>query len=149
MLKVDVLDINKEVLHNGDAILKNGDNNNCAVNSLAIACNVPYDQAHAYAQKNWGRNHGQGTKTKAIVNDFRVSTPFGKMTVEVTVTQEYKQPGGWMRKRCMNVQTFIKKYPSGTYYVLVRGHALVVKDGVLIDNSTRLKRRVHQAWKIS
>lgn len=149
MSKVHVLDINKQVLYNGDAILKNGDTNNCAVNSLAMAFNVPYDEAHAYAQKKWGRVNGKGTSTKAIVNDFKVSTPFGKMTVEVTVTQEYKQPGGWMRKRCMNVQTFLKKYPSGTYYVLVRGHALVVQNGILIDNSTRLKRRIHRAWKIS
>ncbi len=30
----------------------------------------------------------------------------------------------------------IKKYPSGTYYVLVRGHALVVKDEEDVERFT-------------
>jgi hypothetical protein len=32
------------------------------------------------------------------------------------------------------VNTFIKRFKSGTYILLVKGHALVVKNGVMIDN---------------
>jgi hypothetical protein len=34
----------------------------------------------------------------------------------------------------MTVGTFIKKNPVGTFFILVKGHAFTIKDGVVIGN---------------
>jgi hypothetical protein len=36
--------------------------------------------------------------------------------------------------RNMTVGTFIKKNPVGTFFILVKGHAFTIKDGVVIGN---------------
>ncbi len=40
---------------------------------------------------------------------------------------------GEKRERKMRIRTFIQDYTQGTYYILVRDHALIVKDGTVID----------------
>ncbi len=40
---------------------------------------------------------------------------------------------GEKRERKMRIRTFVKDYTQGTYYILVRDHALLVKDGQVID----------------
>ena len=34
----------------------------------------------------------------------------------------------------MTVGTFIKKYPEGTFFIIVKGHAFTIKNGVVIGN---------------
>ena len=126
-----IYNINQLVKQNGSAEKHGSDTNNCAVNTLAITHNVSYDDAYEFARKQWDRKHAKGVKTGSIVKSFQMTTPFGKLATRVPVTQEYKQPGGWMRKRRMTIDTFIKNNPQGVYYVLVRGHALAVTEGIL------------------
>jgi hypothetical protein len=38
-------------------------------------------------------------------------------------------------KRDMTVGTFIKNNPTGTFFILVRGHAFTIKNGVVIGNA--------------
>jgi hypothetical protein len=35
----------------------------------------------------------------------------------------------------MTVGTFIKNNPTGTFFILVRGHAFTIKNGVVIGNT--------------
>ena len=50
------------------------------------------------------------------------------------------------------VKTFMQKYTKGTYLLLVNKHALVVKDGVVVDNSNYrfngYRRTVESSFKI-
>lgn len=52
----------------------------------------------------------------------------------------------------LTVSTFLKKYQKGTYILLVPGHALTIKDGVLLDNPNYSfegwSRDVQQAYKV-
>ena len=46
---------------------------------------------------------------------------------------------------------FIKKYPTGTYILLVKGHAFTLKNGAVIGNkndATSMKKIVHNAYQI-
>jgi len=143
-----VYDINQEVIKNGHHKYKMSDNNNCAVNALAVAFNVSYDQAYEYASSTWGRKHGKGTRSITLLNDLKSDTVrFGKRSKEVPAVTFYRQPYALV-KRKMKLSTFIKTYGQGTYYLLVRGHALVVRDGVLVDNNASLNRPVRFAFRI-
>ena len=44
---------------------------------------------------------------------------------------------GAQRERKMRIRTFVKDYTQGTYYILVRDHALIVKDGTVIDHNPK------------
>jgi len=44
---------------------------------------------------------------------------------------------GEKRERSMRIRTFIQDYTQGTYYILVRDHALLVKDGQVIDHNPK------------
>lgn len=144
-----VLDINQEVIKNGQHQLKYQDSNNCAVNALAVAFNISYDAAHQYASTAWNRRHGRGTHSSLLINDLKNQTQlkFGKRSKEVPAVTFYRHPHALV-KRKMKLSTFMKCYSQGTFYVLVRGHALVIKDGVLIDNSASLSRPVKYAFQI-
>lgn len=144
-----VLNINHEVIKNGKHQLKHQDSNNCAVNALAVAFNVSYDTAHQYAATEWNRKHGRGTHSSLLINDLKNQTQlkFGKRSKEVPAVTFYRHPHALV-KRKMKLSTFLKHYPSGTYYVLVRNHALVIKDGVLIDNDASLTRPVKYAFQV-
>jgi hypothetical protein len=46
---------------------------------------------------------------------------------------------------------FIKKYPTGTYIIIVRGHAFTLKNGAVIGNSQdakSMRKIVHDAFEI-
>ena len=58
---------------------------------------------------------------------------------------------GEMVTRKMTVGTFVKKNPKGTFFVLVKGHAFTIKDGVVVGNfedSQKLKRPMRCAFEI-
>ena len=51
----------------------------------------------------------------------------------------------------MTVGTFIKKNPIGTFFVIVKGHAFTIKDGVVIGNwedAVKTKRPMRAAFQI-
>lgn len=140
-------DINQVIKGYGPHDKHSEDKNNCTVNALSAAFEVPYDEAYEFAKQEWDRIHGKGVPTKPITESFK-DTVFGKFSVQVQATIDYKQPDGSTIVRNMTLRSFLKAFPTGSYFVLVRGHALVVKDGVLIDNSKKLGRIVLRAWKI-
>ena len=130
------------------------DNNSCTVKALSAAFSISYDDAHSFAAKEWNRVTGRGVRTSAMLQTFPIgfstqSRALGKEITRAKATSEYKQPNGTMLERAMNLSTFCKKHPRGTYYILVDGHALVISDGEVIDHSDRPKRRIKFAWKIS
>jgi hypothetical protein len=54
-------------------------------------------------------------------------------------------------KRQMTVGTFVKKNPKGTFFVLVKGHAFTIKDGVVIGNyedAVKTKKIMRCAFEI-
>jgi hypothetical protein len=54
-------------------------------------------------------------------------------------------------KRDMTVGTFAKQNPVGTFFILVKGHAFTIKDGVVVGNyedSIKKKRVVRFAFEI-
>ena len=71
---------------------------------------------------------------------------FNRRTLEYEVKVK-----GEKVKRKMTVGTFTKQNPVGTFFMLVKGHAFTIKDGVVIGNyedSIRKKRILLHAFQI-
>ena len=128
---------------NGSLIAK-GEKNDCVVRALANAFNISYDIAHEFAASKFNRKARRGTKK--VFNTFKslgnVAFDLFKDTL-FPITKEYKlkcvrKPinASYTHKKVnYTVKTFCAKFSKGTYIVLVHKHALVIKDGIVVDNA--------------
>lgn len=134
---------------NGPAYTMDGDTNNCAVLALSAAFGIPYDEAYSFASKNWNRVIRKGTRTSALLECFRnFKELFGKRVVEKSNKNKYLYKSTGKVVECsFKLGNFAKKMNKGTYYVLVRNHATVVKDGKIMDY-TKPGRIVNYVWEI-
>jgi hypothetical protein len=133
--------------------LAKSEHNDCVVLSISSAFEIPYDVAHEFVRVKFGRQNRRGTSrflhTMDMMSSNGVELNNKKFTpIEtVTIVSERKV----IRPKYMTVNQFIMKYPKGTYILTVTGHAFTVKNGVVIGNpqdSTKIKRRVHRAYKV-
>ena len=127
---------------NGSLIAK-GEKNDCVVRACANAFNISYDVAHKFVAVEFKRKARKGTKKV-----FSTFSALGKVAFDLfqdslfPVTKEYKlkcvnKPvnASYTHKRVnYTVKTFCAKYSKGTYIVLVNKHALVIKNGIVVDN---------------
>lgn len=135
-----------------------GEGNDCVVLAIANAMGVDYDTAHTYARRQLNRKNGRGVRTVTIHSEF------GKGNIKVgdreaTFTQmkglqiknRYVVKGETIDRK-KTLKSFIQSHPKGTYIVLVARHALVVKDGILIDHpglEFKPTRKVQAAYEVS
>lgn len=92
--------------------------NDCTVRAFAVAFNSSYLEAHNLF-KQFGRKDRKGmsvTMLSVILGSKGVNLVQGKV-----------EDGTYMLKY------FIESHPVGTYYMVKRKHAFVVKDGVVWD----------------
>ena len=148
---MNVSKMTEYISQNGPNTKSNGENKDCAVRAVAAAFDVSYDQAHEFAQLQWSRKRGRGTNTPAIIKTMdEISTEnkslFGKKSKQAKVINEYATKNGVVKCKS-KLSTFANKNRTGTYYVLVRSHATVVKDGIVLDSHSP-GATVKYAWKI-
>ena len=147
-----------------DSVTARRETNDCVVRAFASAFDVTYDCAHKYVAEQFGRKPRKGTYYTASrmtklsegvlkVNDKKI-IPIGAKSNSVfypySLSYEVKVKGEKV-KRQMTVGTFVKKNPKGTFFILVRGHAFTIKDGVVIGNpedAIKTKRPMRSAFQI-
>jgi len=111
-----------------------GDKNNCSVKMLQNAFGIEkYEDAALEAIKLWNRKRGSGVKTGDILASFETGKVLGKKLEKVEATNNYLAIGGGTITRKMNLTSFSRKFKKGTFAILVSRHALVCKDGELIN----------------
>ena len=146
-----------------DSKLAKGETNDCVVRSFASAFEITYDRAHKYVAENFGRKPGQGTygtstglvrmSDKKTTLNYKKVYPLGKRvtdTMSGSLIYDVKVKGV-TKRRNMTVGTFVKKYPIGTFLVIVKQHAFTIKDGVVIGNpedAVKIKKVVKCAFHI-
>jgi hypothetical protein len=123
-----------------------GDRLNCAVVGLSAAFEIPYDTADLYATNQWQRKRRHTTKTSKIVESLSAGKLFNKTVKEAKVVNEYQTPRKLINCRS-KLYTFAKKNNKGIYYVLVRKHCTVIKNGEILD-STLGGMTVKKAYRI-
>lgn len=107
----------------------------CTVMAWANCFDSTYEKAHSYL-KQFGRPYRRGMFPKEIEAALRAYT---KAKVKF---------GPYNTKNRILLKDFVVKHPQGRYYVLVRGHALCVKDGVVYDHSDKPRRQITFAARV-
>ena len=135
-----------------ESTIAKGETNDCFVRAVASSFECSYDTAHTWVKEKFKRKHRKGTKFVACKlatmqskdETFCDKSVMGIENLRTYVTGTYK-----IKRTTLN--QFIKKYPTGTFIIIVRGHAFTLKDGAVIGNTEdakSIKKVVHDAFKI-
>jgi hypothetical protein len=146
-----------------DSKIAKGETNDCVVRAFASAFEITYDRSHKYVAENFGRKPRQGTygtstglvrmSDKKTTLNYKKVYPLGKRVSDTmfgSLVYDVKVKGVTTRRN-MTVGTFVKKYPIGTFLVIVKQHAFTIKDGVVIGNhedAVKTKKVVKCAFRI-
>ena len=148
------------------SLIASGETNDCTVRAIANAFNVCYDVAHDYAKTVLGRENRKGIKgfdammaTIKLVSFSNNSEQLSLFpqsndyNVKTLRSMDLINPAYTHKRVAWTVKTFCAKHNRGTYIITVKGHALTIKDGVIMDNPnyrfTGFRRPVISAFKIS
>ena len=141
--------------------------NDCAVRAFANAFSITYNMAHKFAEEVFDRKPKKGVKSMfpklaklgfaqfdmfadSLFPETRVYSlhPLARSKSGKLVNTDYTH-----KEVNHTIKTFCAKYNKGTYIVIVKNHALTIKDGIVIDNPnyrfTGYRRIVESACKIS
>jgi len=144
------------------SLLAKGEKNDCSVRAVANAFNVTYDVAHEFCSNELGRKAKRGLKGMystlnalgSVTFDLFSDTLFPETkTYKLAGKLKPRNPDYTHKPVQFTVKTFCAKFNKGTYIVLVNKHALVVKEGIVVDNPdmqfTGYRRTVESSIKIS
>lgn len=148
-----------EIVKGLDVRVSKGETNDCVVMSFASAFELPYDRAHSLVKDQMGRKPKKGvanfvnhmnrlSDTQYIINDKKLVELKGE---DCSYLIWHKWVKGIKTLKYTTINRFVKLFGEGTYIVLRKGHAFVVKDGVIIGNPTdgaKKRARVFKAWKV-
>ena len=147
---------NTKTLVGKESIIAKGETNDCMVYATAAAFDLDYDTAHSHVHHRFGRRDKRGANRSQIVKGMEEMVDLrenlnGKFVREI-ISQPYKMYHlhGRDVNRKNRVSTFIKEHSQGTYLILTSRHALVAKDGEMLDNNSggSGKAFVKRAFKI-
>jgi hypothetical protein len=139
-----------------DSKIAKSETNDCVVRSFASAFKVTYDEAHQFVTSKFNRKPRKGTaRFVTIMNNMSNHSQnlFGKTLRRLgdgNTKNSMKFPDG-VKMRNMTTFQFLKKYPKGTYMVMVSGHAFTISDGVVIGNHEdvlKTRKVILQAWEV-
>ena len=141
-----------------ESSLAKSESSDCVVRAIASATEMDYDSAHEFVKKTFKRKNRKGTQGFGYTMNVlsKNGEKINGKTIEI-ITEEYNTMlyyvtvKGVKKVRNTTTGSFIKKYPTGTYVVVVRGHAFTIKDGVVIGNiedGKKMKKHINSVWKI-
>lgn len=157
-MKVQYINSSNGIKNYENSVIAKGETNDCVVRAFASAFEIEYDEAHGIVAKEFRRVNRKGTlgfgvkmnlldKNNVTFNGKKIS----KITHEYDSMLYSVKVNGVKTLRNTTTSYFLKKYPVGTYIVVVRGHAFTIKDGVVIGNysdAKKTRKRILGAWKI-
>ena len=111
--------------------------NDCVVIATAITFDVNYATAHDWVEKTFNRKPRNGTfntgykmlKLESNCNDYDAKFLNKKIKKAPLINKKYTH-----KTVNYTVQTFAKDFTVGRYFLLVKGHALSLIDGVIHDH---------------
>jgi hypothetical protein len=145
-----------------ESVIAKNETNDCVVRAFASCFDVSYDYAHKYVRENFGRKNREGTygtvlkmtklsEDRRQINYKRVKCVGTKGEMGTHSLKYPVKTKDGIVKRDMTVGTFAKQNPVGTFFILIKGHAFTIKDGVVIGNwedSQKKKRVVKFAFQV-
>ena len=138
-ISIKVMDMNSK------NTLQAGERSDCTVRALVKTAGLAYDDAHRWIKNKMQRSDRRGPSLYAAVRAMDNTQQINGKKVK---TLGHRRTHRWLNgaDRKMSLKTFCQHNPVGTFYVLVRGHALAVIDGRITDY-TKAGKRVTHAWE--
>jgi hypothetical protein len=135
-----------------ESVIAKNETNDCFVRAVASAYEIPYDEAHTWVKEKFGRKDRKGTMFVAckLATMYSLNQTFSGKSIKAIGDLRSYVPNTYKIKRT-TLNQFIKKYPTGTYIIIVRGHAFTLKNGAVIGNSQdakSMRKIVHDAFEI-
>lgn len=115
----------------------------CTVTAVATAFNLHYNEAHDFMSQWCERKNRRGVYFKTA---FEGSHLWYK-TTEIPYKGS-RWDGDYNKENNITVGQFLEQNPTGTFIVLVRGHAFAIKDGVVYDHYLKLKRHIIRVYRV-
>jgi len=130
------------------------ENNDCVVRAFMVILDLPYEKAHKFVADKFKRENRKGTYTQMYLENILNHQKNGyKMTLmgyhpsrafgdrKKLLNPKYKKETGY------TVKSFMEQHPVGRFFIMVKGHALALVDGVLYGNGSEqyngFRRQVH------
>ena len=125
--------------------LAKSENNDCVVRTLAVAFGINYKESHKFCKEYLKREDKQGVylfekfiqhnrSTQYIQDNYGVKLSVVSCTLWDEKKEKWKNT--WVKK-------FTQDYSQGTYIILGKGHAFVIKNGEVLDWAV-LKNKVYR-----
>lgn len=135
-----------------ESVIAKSESNDCFVRAVASSFDCPYDTAHAWVKEKFNRKDKKGTMW--VASKMGTMAAYGhtfnnKSVKVIDNLRTYDKVKYKLKRTTLN--QFIKKYPTGTYILIVKGHAFTLKNGAVIGNNndaTSIKKIVHDAFQI-
>jgi hypothetical protein len=135
-----------------DSTIAKSETNDCFVRAVASSFEIPYDDAHSWVKTKFNRINRKGTKRVSGTMDTLSMSKLSLNSKLFSIIKDLKvYDNEKFKLKRTTLNQFIKKYPTGTFIILVRGHAFTLKDGNVIGNledSKRLKKIINYAYQI-
>lgn len=130
-----------------------GEEMDCAVRAVAVACNVPYEEARStligLGRKPRGRTPTQ--LIRAAIESLGSRVEEYSFSKYHSIIRQY--PGKHKGKSCITTHhpdRFPEVWKDGkTYLFFTNGHVLCVKDGVNHDWTRGRSLRAYMIWEVS
>jgi len=152
MKQLPYIQTSTAIIGYSESVIAKSECNDCFVRAVASAYETPYDTAHSWVKEKFGRKNRKGTMSVAckMATMQSVGEKFNNKEIKgVEKLRSYDSVNNKMKRTTLN--QFIKKYPTGSYILIVKRHAFTLKDGAVIGNtedSKSIKKIVHEAFEI-
>ena len=127
--------------------------NDCFVRALAISANISYDESHSIAEELFNRKVGEGTTmVESTIRSKKGRNYFQHRHIALEPVNHTYINKRDKKVYPRNIRGFYNKFTKGTYLVLVPNHALVIKDGTVMDwpiLAKKIGRTVEAAFRVT
>ena len=118
-----------------------GERNDCTVCAVAVACQIPYAEAHQYL-RSLGRKRGHGWFEANHWRGMRHISGYIDNLNKIGI--EYEK----IEVRSRTVSQIERELRTGHYMVKVRGHVLALVNGKVEDWTAGRKHQIKAVYKI-
>ena len=152
MKQLPYINNSQGIIGYSESSIAKSESNDCFVRAVASSFECSYDTAHEWVKEKFNRVDRKGTSfvtIKMAEMSSNKETFHGKTVISISDLKSYDSSKSKMNRTTLN--QFIKKYQTGTYIIIVMGHAFTLKNGSVIGNpndSKSIKKIVHNAYQI-
>jgi hypothetical protein len=139
-----------------ESVTAKGERNDCVVRAMASTFGLSYDVAHKFVADEFERKPRKGTFATSIKLKNRMHNVMGigykiipRENLLYSGSTRHQANGG--KPVPITLSIFLERFSKGKYFVIKKGHAFSVIDGVVIGNvneGERLKTKILFALKV-